>query len=469
MSKLFTSIYHYFQKRRFFLFGIVTVLFAGCIYFATELKLEEDISSFMPNTSKTEATNFVIRNLNINDKIIVKLSVNDSTMTDAQDYLSAWADTLVDSLSVHPGKEYIKDIFYKVDDLKISRTSDFILKNLPLYLEESDYERLDSMLNPDGIRLKLDQIRRDLVSPMGLIYKKYLIADPFHLSNRVFTNMQMSAVDSLYSVYNGYIFSKDKKNLLLFITSSHSIGETGKNEVLANAMDHNITNISNRSGGKVSVTSFGAAIVGVSNATQIKKDSLLSTTISIILITLLLGVFFRSKRALLLIILPVAFGVVFSLALLFFIKGTISAIAIGAGSAILGIAINYTLHFLVHYKHSKSVEETIKDLSAPLLVGSITTIGAFLSLLFVSAGALRDFGLFTALALSGTIGFVLIFMPHFLRSTSSSSSQYPVFFDHISEVRFDKNKWVFICIILLTVVFGFFSSRLTFESDMNKK
>jgi 1-acyl-sn-glycerol-3-phosphate acyltransferase len=468
MSKLFTSIYHYFQKRRLSLFGIVTVLFVGFIYFATQLKLEEDISSFMPNTSETEPTNFVIRNININDKIIVKLSVKDSSMTDAQQYLSAWADTLADSLSIHPGKEYIKDIFYKVDDSKISQTSDFILKNLPLYLEESDYERLDSMLNLGGIRLTLDQIKRDLVSPMGLIYKKYLIADPFHLSRGVFTNMQMSAVDSLYSVYNGYIFSKDKKNLLLFITSSHSIGETGKNEVLANALDNNIKNISRRSKGKVSVTSFGAAIVGVSNATQIKKDSLLSTAISIILITLLLGVFFRSKRALLLIILPVAFGVAFSLAMLFFIKGTISAIAIGAGSAILGIAINYTLHFLVHYKHSKSVEGTIKDLASPLLVGSITTIGAFLSLLFVSAGALRDFGLFTALALSGTIGFVLIFMPHFLRSASSTSSQYPAIFDRISEVRFDKSKWVFICILLLTVVFGFFSSRLTFESDMNK-
>jgi len=468
MSKLFTSIYHYFQKRRLSLFGIVIALFVVCIYFATQLKLEEDISSFMPNTSETERTNFVIRNININDKIIVKLSVTDSTMPDAQDYLMAWADTLVDSLRINPGEGYIKDIFYKVDDSKITETSDFILQNLPLYLEELDYQRLDSMLNSDGIRSTLDQVKRDLVSPMGLIYKKYLIADPFHISNRVFADMRKNAVDSLYSVYNGYIFSKDNRNLLIFVTSSHSIGETGKNEVLANALEKNIHKITERSGGKIAVTSFGAAIVGVSNATQIKKDSYLSTTISIILIALLLGVFFKSKRSLLLILLPVAFGVAFSLALLFFIKGTISAIAIGAGSAILGIAINYTLHFLVHYKHSKSVEQTIKDLASPLLVGSITTIGAFLSLMFVSAGALRDFGLFAALALSGTILFVLLFMPHFVRSATSKSSHYRAFFDRISEVRFDKNKWVFIFIVLLTIVFGYFSGRLTFESDMNK-
>jgi 1-acyl-sn-glycerol-3-phosphate acyltransferase len=468
VSNFFTSIYHYFEKRKLTIFGIVIVLFVICIYFASKIKLEEDITGFMPDTPETERTNFVLRNISVNDKIIVKLSVTDSSMLDAQDYLIAWADTLVDSLKDNPGEGFIKEIFYMVDDSKIAETYDFVLRNLPLFLEEDDYLRLDLLLNPDGIQSTLEQNKMDLVSPMGFIYKKYLIADPFHISNRVFTEMRLNAVDSLYSVYNGYIFSKDNRNLLIFITSAHSVGETGKNEMLANALEYNIKKIKERSWGKIAVTSFGAAIVGVTNASQIKKDSYISTTISIVLIVLLLGVFFKSKRSLLLILVPVAFGVVFSLALLFFIKGTISAIAIGAGSAILGIAINYTLHFLIHYKHIGSVERTIKDLVSPLLVGSVTTIGAFLSLLFVSAGALRDFGLFAALALSGTILFVLVFMPHFVQGTSSTSSHYHVFFDRISEIGFDNNKWVILGIVMLTVVFGFFSGRLTFESDMNK-
>jgi 1-acyl-sn-glycerol-3-phosphate acyltransferase len=91
-----------------------------------------------------------------------------------------------------------------------------------------------------------------------------------------------------------------------------------------------------------------------------------------------------------------------------------------------------------------------------------------MSLMFVSADALKDFGLLAALALSGTIMFVLVFMPHFVKDVSSTDSHYPLFFDRISEVRFDNKRWILFCIILLTVVFGFFSSRLTFESDLNK-
>jgi 1-acyl-sn-glycerol-3-phosphate acyltransferase len=443
-------------------------LFGVCAYFATRIKLEEDITSFMPGTAETERTNFVLRNISTNDKIIVNLSVSDSTLPDIQDYLITWADAIVDSLHINPGENYIKDIFYKVDDSKIIETGDFILGNLPLFLNKGDYQRLDSILNQAGVKKTLEQNRKDLVSPIGVVYKKFLISDPFNISNRIFTDLRLNAVDSLYSVYNDYIFSKDGKNLLIFITSAHSIGETGQNAILAKSLEYNIKKISERSDGKVVVTSFGASIVGVSNASQIKKDSYIATAISLVLIVFLLFSFFRSMRSLVLIIIPVVFGAVFSLAILFLLKGTISAIAIGAGSVILGIAINYSLHFLVHYKHCGSVGLTIKDLASPLVIGNITTVGAFLSLLFVSAEALRDFGLFASLALIGTILFVLIFMPHFVPGKSSDPSHYPAFFDRISEVRFDKNIWVITVIVLLTIFFSFFSRHLTFETDLNK-
>jgi predicted RND superfamily exporter protein len=46
-------------------------------------------------------------------------------------------------------------------------------------------------------------------------------------------------------------------------------------------------------------------------------------------------------------------------------KGSISTIALAAGCVILGIGINYALHFINHYKHSHSIKETIGDLIEP--------------------------------------------------------------------------------------------------------
>jgi len=77
------------------------------------------------------------------------------------------------------------------------------------------------------------------------------------------------------------------------------------------------------------------------------------------------------------ILMPVLFGALFSLAMIWFLKGSISVIAMGTGSVVLGIAVNYSLHVFNHYRHTKSIEQVIKDLAMPLTVGSFTTIGGF--------------------------------------------------------------------------------------------
>ena len=115
-----------------------------------------------------------------------------------------------------------------------------------------------------------------------------------------------------------------------------------------------------------------------------------------------------------LIVLSISFGALFSLGAIVFFKSTVSIIAIGIASIIFGIAINYPLHFLVHFKHTGQRLQTIKELINPLLIGNITTVGAFLSLLLISSEAMHDLGLFSALLLVGTIIFVLIFLPHTL-------------------------------------------------------
>ena len=70
---------------------------------------------------------------------------------------------------------------------------------------------------------------------------------------------------------------------------------------------------------------------------------------------------------------------------------------------------------LAHQNHVSTVQQLIKEIAYPLTVGSFTTIGAFMGLIFTSSDLLRDFGLFASLALVGTTLFCLIYLPHFLK------------------------------------------------------
>ncbi len=100
---------------------------------------------------------------------------------------------------------------------------------------------------------------------------------------------------------------------------------------------------------------------------------------------------------------------------------SISTIVIGISSIIIGIAVNYPLHFISHTHHEPNAGRTLKDIAVPLTIGNISTIGAFLALVPLKGIALRDLGLFASLLLLGTILFVLIFLPHMVRAGGRGS------------------------------------------------
>lgn len=87
-------------------------------------------------------------------------------------------------------------------------------------------------------------------------------------------------------------------------------------------------------------------------------------------------------------------GGLFALCLFILFMDIYLAIAVGAGSAILGIALSYSIHMLAHQNHVSTVQQLIKEITYPLTVGSFTTIGAFFGLTFTTSELLRDFGLF---------------------------------------------------------------------------
>ena len=93
---------------------------------------------------------------------------------------------------------------------------------------------------------------------------------------------------------------------------------------------------------------------------------------------------FRNWDTLPLLILPVAFGAVFGLAMMYFIEGQFSLLALGIGAIVLGVAMSYVLHVLTHYKYVNDPEKVLRDETVPVLLGCLTTIGSFMGLIFIN-------------------------------------------------------------------------------------
>ncbi len=469
MATLFLSLYSFFNKHLKIFWSGVIILCLIVTWFASKIQFEEDITRFLPLGEKNSlAVKEAFANNKLKDKLVVMVS-STATGDEAKTAMTSFADSFALDVNARLGPEYIDHVLYHIEENSFLDLYDELFSNLPLYLNDADYLHIDSLITDSVIGKTMRKNYKSLLSPSGVVLGRFIEKDPLGFAPIILNKLKQLQLDNNYEIENGYIFSGDKKTLLMFIAPAFDAGDTRKNEKFINTIHEVIATVSEKEG-NVSATLFGGAVVSLANAKQMKHDSILSSSIALLLIVLMLYFFFRKKRILLLILVPVAFGAGFSLALLYLIKAKVSIIAVGAGSVVLGLAINYSLHFFVHQKHVRDVKQTIRDLASPMTIGSITTIGAFLGLLFIKSELLHDFGMFAAFSLIGAAFFSLVILPHTFslikHSSFETSSRFERAIDAIVSFRFKRKLPLIIGVIFITIVLTWKAFDVKFEDNL---
>lgn len=470
MNNFAVNIFNFFKKHSFLLWILFVTIVGVSLYSALNLRFVEDIGNFLPQNKENQKINFAYQNIGAANKIIINIEMYNSENDDIdKELLIEAALYFVECFQNSEGTKHTEDIFYEVDQEQITALTDFVIFNMPYFLTDLDYARIADLLTPENIDKSLEQNKNLLLSPMGAFVRNVLMADPLHFSNDILQNLKSFQLNDQYHVEDGFIFSKDEKSAIIVITSKYPVSETALNKELVNIIEFTTHKTEQYFDNQINIKSFGASLISITNANQIKKDSFIAISLALILIIAILIYFFRDYRSILLIIVSILFGGLFALGAIFIFKDTVSIIAIGAASIIAGIAINYPLHFLAHYKHVKNKEKTIREIVNPLLTGNITTVGAFLSLIFISSDAMKDLGLFASFLLFGTILFVLVFLPHlFGKELFKNDNEHGLILEKIAEFSPEKNGRLIICVIIISVILLFFSFNASFETNMHK-
>ena len=462
-------IYSFFQKRKAVFILLILIACGSLGFLASKIKLEEDITRFVPTDKNSQSVNSILDNLKSKDKLIVHASSKNGNNIEQ---LIANCDSVYNQINNKLSYNDYLDITYTLSDDRLQQIYDVFYNNLPLFLEEKDYTKITQLILKDSIDATIQRAYASLLSPSGVVLGKYIRRDPLNFTPIALKKLQNIQLDENFETYNNHIVTKDHKHVLLFITPAHLPNDTKGNRHLINVVDSACKSFTSQT---ILVESFGACVVSAGNAKQLRQDSIYTSSIAVILIALILGLYFKNPLVTVFILFPVGFGMVFALSFLFLLKGVVSAIAIGAGAVVLGIAINYSLHFFTHYKHTRDVKTVLQDLTFPMLIGCTTTVGAFLSLLFAKSEALHDFGLFAAFSLIGAMLFSIFVLPQLLKFSfkkekviNENINVSHSWLDQLTAYRFDKNKVIVISAFLLTLLFTFFAGDVKFESDMNK-
>ncbi len=462
MHRIFLLLYTYIRQNKLTAWPLIIGIVALFLFIASNIGFEEDITRLIPSNSKSEITQKVLKSVSFSDKIVVNISNEkgdpESLTAYAKEYVQALENELPD---------YIKKVQGQVADNTIMELYDFVYDHLPFFLTASDYEEIEKKINPDSITQLIHRNYKNLISPTGLVTKKFIVKDPMAITPIGLQKLAQLQLGDNYELYNGFLITKDRKNLLLFLTPKLTTNETGENTIFVEGLKSITKDLNANYNKETSATLFGSTLYAVANAKQIKSDIQITVSIAMSILLLILVFFYRKLIVPLIIFTPTVFGAIVAIAFLYLIKGNISAISLGIGSVLLGITLDYSLHILTHFRNNNDVNELYKDVAMPVLMSSLTTAVAFLCLVFVKSEALNDLGIFAAISVVGASIFALIFIPQVYRFSEKKSAPSKTLIDKISQIEFHKNK-VLISIVVLVFIIGLFLfHKVGFTTDLN--
>ena len=459
--KFLIRLYDYLSVHKRILRLSLLALSVLFVFLISNLKFSEDISDFLPlGTSDQEALSVYQNISGANRMYILFDNPGDADLTvEAIDFF-------IDSVRQKDSLSWCSDLTAQFDMSNVREVTDFVYDNIPFFLTEEDYVRMDSLLSAPGyVNEQLDRDMEMLMFPTAGMMTSSITKDPLGLFAHVLSGLQSADPQMGFEMYDGYIFTPDMSRAVAMMSSPFGSSETEHNTQMLDILHESIGEM-NASFPEVTACVVGGPEIAVGNSTRIKKDSVIAITLSVILIILLVVWSIGSLRNILLIFLSIGWGWFFAMAGMSLLSSNVSIIVIGISSVILGIAVNYPLHLIVHISHVPDMREAVKEIMAPLVIGNITTVSAFLTLVPLKSTALRDLGIFASLLLVGTIIFVLLYLPHFVK-IQPSAARHNRILDRLSDFSPEKHKGLVAAAAVITVILAFFSPRTEFDSNMS--
>ena len=139
----------------------------------------------------------------------------------------------------------------------------------------------------------------------------------------------------------------------------------------------------------------------------IKRDVFRAGAFALTGVLLVLYALFRSGRAVLILLVPLACGVTWALAATQLVLGHLNLMTSMIATVVMGAGIDAGLHFFVRarrerrdHENGEAIRRAFRGLVVPLLVASSTTIGAFAVMATSELPGFREFGVIAAMGVA---------------------------------------------------------------------
>jgi len=227
-------------------------------------------------------------------------------------------------------------------------------------------------------------------------------------------------------------------------------------------------------GGDVSLLSSGTLPHAAAATAAARKEVQVFSTIGTVFVLAMLLSLFRSWRAPALGVLALAAGACAGISVTHFVFGELHLIALVFGSSLIGVAIDYSMHYFsdqFRQEGAWDVNSTLAHVSRPIVLGLAATLLGFLGLLVLPFPGLQQMATISLAGLPVACGCVLCLYPVLGDRRAARLPNWCArlldFLERVTRQRRPRRTAVFTALgVLLLVMVG--AGRIQFQDDIRQ-
>ena len=338
-------------------------------------------------------------------------SKSDNLLVDLSSRFSAKINIIVESNDFEKAEEVSKTVYAKIDKTKM-KSSDASITEIIEEYEKYHNNLLSNQTRKYLINKQYDKVEENayealynpVIPPVGSIED-----DPFLLLTDFVMNLNENsqALSSFTPIQQN---DKFYSLVMLDVDKELALSPTVLNKEVKKLVD--IQKEFSKNGTKVYLT--GAPIHSYFASSHSIFEINLICILSTLFVIGLVFWYFGSLSPLIPIGLSIGLGIYAGYCMTALVFRNIHILTFVFSTTLIGVCVDYSLHYFVALKEGKTGTEVIKDIFKSLTVSLITTVSAFLILLFADFTLLRQISIFTITGLVTVYGIVVLWYPLWL-------------------------------------------------------
>jgi predicted exporter len=475
MKLSFPTLYDKIIPRRALLLTTAFILMLVSVFFISRMRTEENIMKLLPqNQEEIRAYQLLLDHFTSTSDMIILYGSREGG--DPSQILRG-ADSLATMLQ-QSGHFSVVNWRWELSDLLAAQQ--LLKTHRERLYDAQDMQIIAGRLPADSIEFYLRQWKQALLESPAPFIAQQMLSDPLHFDDLLFRKMAATqAFAGAIQIHEGCMFSRDMQQVIILARPIYPAMDSERSASLVDFMDRTARSIrENAADTGCEIQYAGSHRFTVENAARLKHDAQLTVSISIIAIAILALLVYSRPLLSLLTLLPAFFGTGLALAVMSAFSDRISAIIIGSGAMLIGISVDYGIHFLFYVDQTvagpdqkSKITGLVKSLYSPFVISALTTVIAFAVLLASTLPGYRQLAVFVSVGISASLIFVFFAIPHLVPRRQSQIVRRPTlpvasFFPHFFRISARYRRWIVILLIGLTLLFSGGLFRLQLEGDM---